>query len=65
MQAIVEVAKTWNTYVTVHAFTDDSIRQAIEAGVQCIEHGHLMSEDTIKGMAEKGIWLSMTANPER
>lgn len=59
MQAIVEVAETWNTYVTVHAFTDDSIRQAIEAGVKCIEHGHLMREETIKMMAEKGIWLSM------
>lgn len=59
MQAIVEVAKTWNTYVTVHAFTDDSIRQAIKAGVECIEQGHLMSEGTVKMMAEKGIWLSM------
>lgn len=59
MRAIVDVAKTWNTYVTVHAFTDASIRQAIEAGVQCIEHGHLLSDATLKLMAEKGVWLSM------
>lgn len=59
MKAIVDVAKTWNTYVTVHAFTDDAIRQAVEAGVLCIEHGHLMSEDTMKLLAEKGVWLSM------
>ncbi len=59
LKAIVEVANSWNTYVTVHAFTDDSIRQAIEAGVKCIEHGHLMSEETIKLLAKRNIWLSM------
>lgn len=59
MRAAVEVAKTWNTYVTVHAFTDASVRQAIDAGVQCIEHGHLLTDETLKLMAEKGVWLSM------
>jgi imidazolonepropionase-like amidohydrolase len=55
MKAIVDVAKTWNTYVMVHANTDADIRQAIEAGVLSIEHGFLMEEDTIKLMAEKGV----------
>ena len=59
MKAIVQVAESYNTYVTVHAFTPDSIRQAIEAGVQCIEHGHLLDEAILKLMAEKGVWLSM------
>jgi imidazolonepropionase-like amidohydrolase len=59
MKAIVEVAKTWNTYVMVHANTDAAIRQAIEAGVQSIEHGFFMEEDTLKLMVEKGVWFSM------
>jgi imidazolonepropionase-like amidohydrolase len=59
LKAIVEVAKTWNTYVTVHAFSDDAVRRAVEAGVLCIEHGHMMSEETIRLLAEKNIWLSM------
>lgn len=59
LKAIVEVARTWNTYVTVHAFSDDAVRRAVEAGVLCIEHGHMMSEDTIRLLAEKNIWLSM------
>lgn len=59
MKAIVEVAESYNTYVTVHAFTPHSIRQAIEAGVKCIEHGHLLDEPILKLMAEKGVWLSM------
>jgi imidazolonepropionase-like amidohydrolase len=59
LKAIVEVAGTWNTYVTVHTIADAAVRHAIGAGVQCIEHGHLATEDTIKLMAEKGTWLSM------
>jgi len=59
MKAIVAVANNWNTYVTVHANTDAAIRQSIEAGVRCIEHGFLLEEDTIKLMSEKGIWLSI------
>ena len=59
MKAIVAVAESYNTYATVHAFTPDAIRQAIEAGVKCIEHGHLLDEASLKLMAEKGVWLSM------
>ncbi|HEY2616017.1 MAG TPA: amidohydrolase family protein, partial [Acetobacteraceae bacterium] len=47
-----------NTYVAVHAYPPVQIQRAINAGIQCIEHGHLMDEATAKIMAEKGIWLS-------
>lgn len=57
IKAIVDVAKTWNTYVAVHTFTDASTQQAIEAGVLSIEHGHLLSEETLKLMAQKKLWL--------
>ncbi len=59
IRAIVDVARVWNTYVCVHAFTPQSIRQAVDAGVMCIEHGHLLYEETIELMASKGVWLSM------
>lgn len=58
MKAAVDAAEDWNTYVTVHAYTPRSVRRAIEAGVKVIEHGNLLDEDTLKLMAEKGIWLS-------
>ena len=32
--------------------------RAVQAGVRSIEHGNLLDEDTLKLMAEKGIWLS-------
>lgn len=59
LKAAVEAAASWNTYVTVHAYTSDAVRLAVEAGVQCIDHGQLIDEETIKLLAEKGVWLSM------
>jgi len=59
MRALVEVANNWNTYIAVHAFTDDAVRQAVEAGVKSIEHGHLLTDKTLKLMAQKDVWLSM------
>ena len=45
--------------MTVHAYTPRSIRQAVAAGVKCIEHGHLIDESTAKLLADKGIWWSL------
>ena len=59
MRAIVEVADTWNTYVAAHIFTDRATQTALEAGVKSIEHGFLMSEETLQMMKEKGAWLSI------
>ena len=64
LRAAVEAAENWGTYVTVHAYTPISIQRAIAAGVKCIEHGHLMDEQTAKLIAEKGIWLSTQAFPD-
>jgi imidazolonepropionase-like amidohydrolase len=58
LRAGVEAAADRSTYVAVHAYPPAAIRRAIDAGVQCIEHGHLMDEPTAKLMADKGVWLS-------
>ncbi len=58
MRAAVEAANEWGTYVAAHVYTPKAIRQALEAGIKSIEHGHLADEATIKMIAEKGAWLS-------
>ncbi len=35
------------------------MRQAIEAGVKCVEHGQMLDEATAKLMADKGVWWSL------
>ena len=64
LRAAVEIAENWGTYVAAHAFTPDAVRQAIAAGVKCIEHGFLMDEATARLIAEKDIWLSLQPLPE-
>lgn len=61
LKAAVDAAANWGTYVTVHAYTPESIRRAVLAGVKCIEHGQLSDEATIRLIAENGVWLSTQA----
>ncbi|MFN8518949.1 MAG: amidohydrolase family protein [Chloroflexota bacterium] len=55
----VEAASAWGTYVMVHAYTPTAIRNAIAAGVRCIDHGQLMDEDTARLIADTGTWLCL------
>jgi imidazolonepropionase-like amidohydrolase len=59
IRAAVEAAENWGTYVTVHAYMPRAIRQAVAAGVKCVEHGQLIDEPTAKLLADKGIWWSL------
>lgn len=58
-KAAVDAAADWNTYVATHTFTDEATQRAVNAGVLSIEHGHLLSEKTLKLMKKKGVYLSM------
>jgi len=58
LRAAVETAGDWGTYVLVHAYTPESVQRAVAAGVQCIEHGHLMDDKSAALMAKNGTWLS-------
>jgi imidazolonepropionase-like amidohydrolase len=58
-KAAVAAAADWNTYVATHTFTDAATQRAVEAGVLSIEHGHLLSEKTLRLMKKKGAYLSI------
>ena len=57
IEAAVEEAAHYGTYVTVHAYQDVDIRRSIEAGVKAIEHGHMIEEKTMKLLADRGVFL--------
>ncbi|HZO28711.1 MAG TPA: amidohydrolase family protein [Chloroflexota bacterium] len=59
IRAAVEAAENWGTYVTVHAYTPHSIRNAVAAGVKCVEHGQLIDEPTAELLAQHEVWLSL------
>ena len=58
MQMAVQIAADNKTYCTIHAYRDDAINRALDAGVTVIEHGFLMSEETVKRLAAENIVLS-------
>lgn len=60
LRAAVEEATAAGTYVLAHAYTPQTIRNAVEAGVRSIEHGNLLDADTARLMADRGAFLVPT-----
>ncbi len=57
LDAIVDEAHRAGLRVAAHAHGDAGIRACIRAGVDCIEHGSMASDETVLLMAEKGTFL--------
>jgi imidazolonepropionase-like amidohydrolase len=51
----VEEASARGTYVTVHAHNNAGVRNAVEAGVKCVEHGSEINEEVAALMARNGV----------
>lgn len=60
IEAAVEEAARWGTYVCAHAYAAAAIRRAVIGGVRTIEHGNLIDEPTAKLMAERSAYLVPT-----
>lgn len=60
IRAIADVAESYGTYVTAHAYTPKAIRHAVDNGVRGIEHGNLIDADTAAYMAKHKVWLTPT-----
>lgn len=61
LAAIVDEAHRAGIRVAAHAHGDGAIRACVRAGVDCIEHGSLASDDTIQMMVEHGTFLVPTS----
>lgn len=59
MATIIRLAHSQGLKVTAHA-GGKSAHRAVVAGVDCIEHGTMISDETIQLMAEKGVFLCPT-----
>jgi imidazolonepropionase-like amidohydrolase len=51
----VSEAKARGTYVTVHAHNNAGLRNAIEAGVECVEHGSQIDDEMAALMKQRGV----------
>jgi imidazolonepropionase-like amidohydrolase len=57
---IVRTAKEYGMHVAAHAHGKEGMQRAIKAGVQTIEHGSFMDEETVKLMKQYGTYLVPT-----
>ena len=60
MKAIVDEAKLLRVKVAAHATNDIAVRRAVEAGVDSIEHGYEVKDETLALMKQKGVALVPT-----
>ncbi len=59
IRAAVDAAEDWNTYVLVHAYSDESVMRALAGGVKSIDHGNLIKEEaTIAAIRDAGAILN-------
>jgi len=61
LAAICDEAHRAGIRVAAHAHGDGAIRSCIEAGVDCVEHGSLASDETIRMMVDHGTFLVPTS----
>lgn len=62
MKAIVDITKEYNLSVVAHSITNQSAWNAIQAGVNGIEHGFNLADSTLTLMAKKKVFLVPTEN---
>jgi imidazolonepropionase-like amidohydrolase len=60
LEAIADEAHRAGLKVAAHCHGDEAIRVAVESGFDCIEHGSLMSDETLDLFIERGTFLVAT-----
>ncbi|MCQ4083421.1 amidohydrolase family protein [Streptomyces sp. RB6PN25] len=60
VQAAIAAAHEEGARVTAHCFAEDSLRDLVEAGIDCIEHATGLTEETIPLFAERGVAIVPT-----
>jgi len=60
INAIIRTAKDFGIHVAAHAHGDEGMQRAIEGGIHSIEHGTMMSEQTMQMMKTNDTWYVPT-----
>lgn len=63
LQAIIQTAKEMGKTVTAHVYTNELMQKLIRFGIDGMEHGSLMNEETAELFEEKDIYLVPTFCP--
>lgn len=60
LAAIADEAHRRGLRVAAHCHGDDAVNAALDAGIDCIEHGFMITDDTIQRLVDTGTFLVST-----
>ena len=63
LEAVIDETHRNGLYITAHATFDSAISRVTDFGIDCIEHGGPMSDETIEKVAKKNIPICTTFSP--
>ena len=58
--AVTDMAHRHSVKVTAHSGSPGATLEAIEAGLDCVEHGYFLTDEVLGRMVDKGVWLVPT-----
>jgi imidazolonepropionase-like amidohydrolase len=58
--AVTDTAHRHGVKVTAHSGSTPATLEAIEAGIDCVEHGYFLSDEVLNRMIAKGVWYVPT-----
>ncbi len=58
--AVIDAAHRFGVKVTAHSGSSAATNVAVDAGIDCIEHGYFLDRKTLKKMKKQGTWLVPT-----
>ena len=58
--AVTGMAHRHGMKVTAHSGSPGATLEAIDAGLDCVEHGYYLTEEVLRRMVEKNVWLVPT-----
>ena len=60
IEAVIDAAHRFGAKVTAHSGSPEATNSAIDAGIDCIEHGYFLDRKTLRRMKREGTWLVPT-----
>jgi imidazolonepropionase-like amidohydrolase len=60
LRAVTEIAHDWGRKVTAHAGPAGAIAEALDCGLDCVEHGYQLTDEVTQTMADRGTTLVPT-----
>ena len=60
IRAVIDAGHRFGVKVTAHSGSPAATQVAVDAGLDCVEHGYFLDRPTLKKMKEHGTWLVPT-----